>query len=160
MVYLYHNNEPLIALYNYNTNEIDILRIDFNKVINTLYSYYTYQLCLLMIIGMQVGFTPLITTTLKPGGMTHLIECNGFLLGYSGVTGDMVAFQIQMNSKKVVSAAFAPLGRGLTAITSLSSGYLLASFTSFSLFYTILLYVVSLFHNYIVFNEKCRICTL
>lgn len=35
----------------------------------------------------------------------------------------MVAFQIQASGKRVVSAAFAPLARGITSITSLSSGF-------------------------------------
>ena len=37
--------------------------------------------------------------TVAPGAYTHLIECEGELLGYSTITGNLVKLRIESNSR-------------------------------------------------------------
>jgi hypothetical protein len=100
VVYVYRTGEPLVVFYNSNSNDLLILQIDLQ----------------------QSTFSPCATTTLSPGGHSHLFECGGQLLAYSSATGDLVTFQIEA-SKRVIPAAYLPLGKGISILSSLSAGF-------------------------------------
>ena len=97
--------------YNINTNDMLILQINlkvlfthlpFSPLISLLSCFFAYVSC------QQSTFIPFTTTTIAPGGHTHVIECGGQLLGYSALTGDLVTYHIETSSKRVVPAGISP----------------------------------------------------
>ena len=101
-------------LYNINTNDVLILQINLKVLFTHLPFFPLISLlsCFLRFFAyvscQQSTFIPFTTTTIAPGGHSHVIECGGQLLGYSALTGDLVTYHIETSSKRVVPAGISP----------------------------------------------------